>query len=56
MEQNYFMELTVHELSMKFILRKKETQEIIALFTSADNATEYLKFVGEEDYELKESY
>jgi hypothetical protein len=54
-KKKYFMDNTIHELHMKFIVRNKYTKEIIALFTSADRATKYKKELG-ENYELKESY
>lgn len=56
MEQKYFMDKTVHELHLKFIVRREDNQQIIAMFTSADRATEYLNFIGKAIHELKESY
>lgn len=51
-----FMDNTLHDLQLKFIIKNKVSGYIVAAFISADQAVEYLKKVGKDDYELKESY
>lgn len=50
------MNKTLHDLQLKFIIKNKVDGYIVAAFTSADEAIEYLNKVGKENYELKESY
>ncbi len=44
-----------HELQLKFIVKVKNDNRIVAAFRTANDASEYLKKVG-IDYELKETY
>ncbi len=51
------MDKTLHELHLKFIIKKKDTEEIVAVFTSATNAFAVLNnLFNKVDYEVKESY
>ena len=48
------MERTLHELHLKFLVKRKETGEIIAVFTSATDAQNFIK--NKFECEIKESY
>jgi hypothetical protein len=54
------MNRTLHELHLKFIIQRIDTKEIIAVFTSAERASSFMKGqqpkFGNPVYEMKESY
>ena len=51
------MDKTLHDLHLKFIIKKKLTGEIVAVFTSATNAHLVLNNIFNKTYyEIKESY
>lgn len=51
------MNRTLHELRLKFIVRHKESQEIVGAFTSATSSNNCLNNNWNRiDYEVKETY
>lgn len=51
------MNRTLHELRLKFIVRNKETHEIVGAFVSATSANNCLNNNWNRvDYEIKETY
>ncbi len=48
------MNRTLHELRLKFIVKRKESGEILAVFTTAQDAFEFSK--SKFECEVKESY